>query len=101
MQQIYLSIDSLLIIIALHDITNNIALSAMLLHLLSSLDTLLRLSLLTALHRISVILAMLCRQELERTPANYCRAAKVIKAKRTFPAACESFIVMSNLFHRR
>ena len=47
------------------------------------------------------ILAMLRHQELERTPANYCRAVKVIKAKRTFPAACESFIVMSNSFHRR
>ena len=41
-QQIYLSIDSLLIIIALHYITNNIALSAMLLHLLSSLRRMLR-----------------------------------------------------------
>ena len=73
----------------------------MLLYSLNPQHTLLRLSLLTALHRISVILAMLCHQELERTPANYCRAAKVIKAKRTFPAAFESFIIVSNLFHRR
>ena len=47
------------------------------------------LSLLTALHRKTVILAMRCY------------AVKVIKTKRTFPAACDSFIVMLNMFHWR
>ena len=59
----------------------------MLLYSLPPQHTPLRLSLLTALHRKTVILAMRCY------------AVKVIKTKRTFPAACDFFIVMSNTFH--
>ena len=49
---------------AIHYITNNIALSATLLHSLLSWHAALHLSLLTALHRISAILSMLVAKNL-------------------------------------